>query len=124
MDISSWCRLYLASKPSHVGVDVDELPYPLHYPTTCSCQMRGHGLLPSATLSHRAVVCGGAFPGDAKPPGLDIRWRVDHPGTCVTEFYMGYIVFTRTCLPYVRVIMAFMRASLAKLPLQIVMDGS
>jgi hypothetical protein len=33
-------------------------------------------------------------------------------GTCVTKFYMEYIVFTRICLPYVRAIMVFRRASL------------
>jgi hypothetical protein len=27
-DIDSWCRLYLAAKPSHVGVNVDELACP------------------------------------------------------------------------------------------------
>jgi hypothetical protein len=26
-------------------------------------------------------VGGGAFPGDVRPPGLGIRWSVDHPGT-------------------------------------------
>jgi hypothetical protein len=63
----------------------------------------------------------GTFLGDAKPPGLDIHWRVDHLGTCVTIFYMKYIVFTMTCLPYVTVIMAFMRVSLVELPFQTVM---
>jgi hypothetical protein len=61
-------------------------------------------------------VDGGAFLGEAKPPGLDIHWRVDSLGTCITEFYMEYIVFTRTFLPYVRVIMAFMCVSLVELP--------
>jgi hypothetical protein len=36
-------------------------------------------------------------------------------GTCVTEFYMEYIVFTRICLPYVRAIMAFRCVSLVYL---------
>jgi hypothetical protein len=27
-------------------------------------------------------VGGGAFPGDVRPPGLDIRWSVGRPGTC------------------------------------------
>jgi hypothetical protein len=44
-------QLYLAAKPFHVGVDMDELAYPLHWPTICSYQMRGHGLLPDAVLS-------------------------------------------------------------------------
>jgi hypothetical protein len=30
----------------------------------------------------------GAFPGDAKPPGLNIQWSVDRLVTCVTESYM------------------------------------
>jgi hypothetical protein len=83
---------------------------------TYNHQMRGHDLLSGATLSRRAVVGGGAFLGDAKPLDLDIHWRVDRQGTCVTEFYVEYIVFTKTCLPYVRVIMAFMLVSLFKLP--------
>jgi hypothetical protein len=42
----SWRRcftawLYLATKTSHVGVDVDELASPLHHPIACSRQMRG-----------------------------------------------------------------------------------
>jgi hypothetical protein len=43
---------YLAAKPSHVGVDVDELACPLHRPTACSHQTRGQGLLPGVVLSH------------------------------------------------------------------------
>jgi hypothetical protein len=35
-----------------------------------------------------AVVGGGVFLEDVKPPGLDIWWGVDCVGTCVTEFYM------------------------------------
>jgi hypothetical protein len=45
--------LYLATKPSHVGVDADRLAYPLHYPTACSHQMRGQGLLPGTILSYQ-----------------------------------------------------------------------
>jgi hypothetical protein len=33
--------LYLASKPAHVGVDVDELACPLHRPTAYVRQTRG-----------------------------------------------------------------------------------
>jgi hypothetical protein len=71
-DVASRCRLYLAAKPSHVGVDVDGLAYPLHLPTVCSHQMRGHGFLSGTALSCRTAVGGGAFPGDAKPSGSDI----------------------------------------------------
>jgi hypothetical protein len=41
IDVASWCRLYLAAKPSHMGVDVDGLAYPLHRPTIYNCQTRG-----------------------------------------------------------------------------------
>jgi hypothetical protein len=40
-DVASWCRLYLVAKPSHMGVDVDGLAYPLHHPMACYRQMRG-----------------------------------------------------------------------------------
>jgi hypothetical protein len=45
--------LYMAAKPSHMGVDVDGLACPLHHPMTWSCQTRGHGLLPGVVLSCR-----------------------------------------------------------------------
>jgi hypothetical protein len=35
-DIASRRRLYLVAKPSYVGVDVDGLPCPLHYPMVYS----------------------------------------------------------------------------------------
>jgi hypothetical protein len=42
----SWRRcfttwLYLAAKPSQVGVDVDGIAYPLHHPTAYCRQTRG-----------------------------------------------------------------------------------
>jgi hypothetical protein len=43
--------LYLTAEPSHVGINVDGLGYPLHCPTIHSCPMRGHDLPPSAILS-------------------------------------------------------------------------
>jgi hypothetical protein len=54
----SWRRcftmwLYLAAKPSHVGVNVDGLAYPLHRPMACNRQTRGQGLLPGVILSHQ-----------------------------------------------------------------------
>jgi hypothetical protein len=45
--------LYLAAKPAHVGVDVDGLAFPLHRPTICDYQTRGHGLLSGVVLSRR-----------------------------------------------------------------------
>jgi hypothetical protein len=50
-DVASWCWPYLTAKPSHVGVDVDELAYPLHRPTTYSRQMRRWSFLLSNVLS-------------------------------------------------------------------------
>jgi hypothetical protein len=70
-DVASRCWLYLVAKPSHVGVDVDGLACPLHHPTVYSWQMRRHGFLSSAALSHHSTVEGGVFLGDAKPLGLD-----------------------------------------------------
>jgi hypothetical protein len=60
--------LYLMGTPSHMGVNVDGLIYPLQHPTACSYQMRGHGLLPGDVWSCR---CTGQwhFSGDVKPPG-------------------------------------------------------
>jgi hypothetical protein len=66
---SSWrdsfvALLYLVAKPSHVGVDVDRLAYPLHHPMVHSCQMRGQGLLPGIVLS------------------LSLQWAVPSFGGC------------------------------------------
>jgi hypothetical protein len=60
--------LYLAAKTFHVGVEVDGLAYRLHRPTVHSCQMRGHGLLPSVVLSCH---CSGQWRllGDVELPG-------------------------------------------------------
>jgi hypothetical protein len=102
-------------------VDVDGLAYPLHRPTACSRQLRGHGFLSGVVWSHRAAMDGGALPRDARPPGLDICWCVDCLGTYVIEFYMECIAFTRTCLPCARVTMVCMRVSMIELPFQIVM---
>jgi hypothetical protein len=55
-DVASRHRLYLAAKPSHVGIDVDRLAYLLHYPTVCSCQTRGQGFLSGVGLSRRAAM--------------------------------------------------------------------
>jgi hypothetical protein len=39
-DVVARCRLYLATKPCHVGVDVGGLSCPLRYPTAYGCQTR------------------------------------------------------------------------------------
>jgi hypothetical protein len=56
-------------------------------------------ILSGAALSHRAAVDSGAFLRDAKPPGLDIWWRADRLGICVTKylhivdyFYQGMLI--------------------------------
>jgi hypothetical protein len=69
-DVASWHQLYLATKPSHMGVDVDGLAYPLHHPRTYNHQSRGQSFLSGVALSHRAAVGGGdAFLGVVKAQG-------------------------------------------------------
>jgi hypothetical protein len=63
-----FARLYLAAKPSHMGVDVDGLAYPLHCPTVYGRQTRGQGFLSGAALSHHATVGDGAILGGVKAP--------------------------------------------------------
>jgi hypothetical protein len=72
---------------------VDGIAYPLHHPTVCSHETREQGFLSDAAMSYRAAVGGGAFPGDAKLPSLDIQWRVDRLGTCVTKSLHGVDCF-------------------------------
>jgi hypothetical protein len=71
-DVASWHRVYLDAKPSHVGVDVHGLAYPLHCYMAWSRQTRGQGCLPGPALSHHAALGGDAFPGDVRPPDSDI----------------------------------------------------
>jgi hypothetical protein len=70
--VASWHWLYLAAKPSHVGVNVDGLACPLHRPMVYNHQTRRHDFLSNAALTHHVVVGNGAFPGEAKPSGSDI----------------------------------------------------
>jgi hypothetical protein len=49
-DVAMQCRLYLADKPSHVGVDVDRLSYPLRRPTAYGCHSRAQSSLFSTVL--------------------------------------------------------------------------
>jgi hypothetical protein len=39
-EIARWHQLYLAAKPSHMGVNIYGLSCPLHRPTFCGCQTR------------------------------------------------------------------------------------
>jgi hypothetical protein len=64
--------LYLVTKPSHVGVDVDGLVYPLHRPMTHSYQSRGQGLPTRRRLALSFVVGSGAFRGIGSFPSIDI----------------------------------------------------
>jgi hypothetical protein len=67
-----FARFYLATKPSHVLVDVHGLAYSLHCPTVCDHQTRGQSFQSDVVLSHHVAVGDGAFPEGAKPLGLDI----------------------------------------------------
>jgi hypothetical protein len=66
---------------------VDRLACPLHWLTTCSRQMRGHGFLLGAVLSQRVAVGDGVLLGDTPPPGLDVCGNADCLDTCIIEFY-------------------------------------
>jgi hypothetical protein len=65
--VDSWRHhrvgLYLAAKPSHMGVNMDRLTYPLHRPTVCGRQTRGQSFQSHAAMSHRVIVGSGAFLG-------------------------------------------------------------
>jgi hypothetical protein len=81
--------LYLAAKPTHVGVDVDELACPLHHPMAYGHQTRGQGLLRDDVLSCPVIVVGQwRLSRGCEAPGLDIWWSIDHVDTCVAESYM------------------------------------
>jgi hypothetical protein len=73
--------LCLAAKPSHVGADMDELACFLHHPMVCSWQTWVQCPLKGAALSHHAASVGGAFPGGARPSGLDIYYDVHRSGS-------------------------------------------
>jgi hypothetical protein len=51
-EVASWCGFTWRLSLPTLGVDVDGLAYPLHWPTVCSYQMRGHGLLLGVILSY------------------------------------------------------------------------
>jgi hypothetical protein len=49
-DVVVWHRLYLAAKPSYMGVDVDGLSCSLRCPTAYGCQTRAQSSLSSIVL--------------------------------------------------------------------------
>jgi hypothetical protein len=57
--------LYLATKPSHVGANVDGLAYSLYRPMVCSRQRGGKSFLTCVVPSRHATV-------DVNLPGLNI----------------------------------------------------
>jgi hypothetical protein len=65
--LSCLAMLYLVSRPSHVGADVDGLAYSLHYPTACGSPTRGLCCLIGVVLSRRSIVGGGPFPTVRSP---------------------------------------------------------
>jgi hypothetical protein len=73
-DVTSWRRLYLVARSSHVVVNVDRLACPLHHPMAYCHHMRGQGFLSGTVLSHHVAMGGGTFlrGGGVKPPSLDI----------------------------------------------------
>jgi hypothetical protein len=70
VDVALRCWLYLAVKPSHMGVDADRLACHLHHPTTCSRQIWGQGFLSSDVLSRH---CSGRWclSRSCETPGLE-----------------------------------------------------
>jgi hypothetical protein len=66
-DVVSWHQLYLAAKPSHVGVDVDRLAYPLHRPMACYHQTRDQGFLSGTVLSCHVTMVVASFRGMRSP---------------------------------------------------------
>jgi hypothetical protein len=82
-EVVMWRQLYLAAKPSDVGVHVDGLAYPLHRRIACGCQTRGHSFLSVAALSHHAVVGGGTFSRVRSP-------RVGYLMECWSSGYLCY----------------------------------
>jgi hypothetical protein len=50
-DVIVLCQFYLATKPSHVGVDKDGLSCPLHRPMVCNCHTREHSFLSGVVVS-------------------------------------------------------------------------
>jgi hypothetical protein len=73
--------LILATKPSHVGADVDGLACSQHHHTVSGWWTCVQCILTGAALSHRVAVVGDAFLGGVKPPGLDIYYCIDFSAT-------------------------------------------
>jgi hypothetical protein len=80
--------LYLATKLAHVGGDVDGLACPPSpsYGLWLSNERTGPPARCHLVLSLQWD--DSTFPGDVKPPGLDLWWSIDRVDACVTESYM------------------------------------
>jgi hypothetical protein len=68
----------------------------------------GQSFLTSVALSRHATASGGTFPGDAKPPELDIWWGIDRPNAEEIKSYVEEPAFTRAYLSIGRVVLAIM----------------
>jgi hypothetical protein len=51
-DVASWRQVYLAAKPSHVGVNVDRLTYSCNVLRPAAIQTRGKGFPSCANLHY------------------------------------------------------------------------
>jgi hypothetical protein len=88
LELSCLAMLYLVTKPSHVGTDVDGLACSLHRSMVYIHQRVSQTLLRGAAPSYHAAVGGVVFPRDAKPTGLDILCGVHCLGACKSKSYM------------------------------------
>jgi hypothetical protein len=70
--IASQRQIYLADKPSHMRSDLDELACPPCTVIQPVAVRRGDRPSYQALTCPITVVGDGAFPGDVKPPSLDI----------------------------------------------------
>jgi hypothetical protein len=79
-------------------VDVDGLACPCTILWSAAIRRGGQSFLSDDAMSRHAALSGGAFPGGAKPSGLDILHGVDRLGTYKTESYMEKPAFTEGVL--------------------------
>jgi hypothetical protein len=91
---ASWGRPYLVAKSSWGSVGTGWLaPYSDLWPTTV--QTRGQDFLPGIVLSRRAGLGGDTLLGDTQPSTLDACGGVDCLDTCIIDFYIERMAFSR-----------------------------